>query len=130
MARSVLGRQAWMSATPNQRAQFTQEFTTLLVHTYSSALANYKDEAVQFQPMRGDASGSRAQVNSIILRKSGPSISVNYRLILLNSQWKVYDFSVDGISMLQSFRSQFADELSQGNLDTVIQHLQQHNMQS
>jgi len=130
MARSALGRDAWMKATATQRNQFTQEFTTLLVRTYSSALASYTDQQVKFLPPREDFSGqTRAQIDSLILQPNGPSIQVNYRLILEGQQWKVYDFSVDGVSLLESFRSQFASELSQGNLDALIQRLSQHNTQ-
>lgn len=130
MARSALGRDAWTNATPAQRKQFTDEFIKLLVRTYSSALASYTDEQVKFLPPRTDAnSQGRAQIDSLILQPNGPSIPVSYRLILQGSEWKVYDFSVDGISILESFRSQFADQLSQGNLNALIQQLAQHNQQ-
>lgn len=128
MARSVVGRQAWASATPAQQSQFVNQFTTLLVKTYSTALATYKSETVQFQPIRGGVNGNRAQVDSTIIRQAGaPSISVSYRLVLLGSQWKVYDFSVEGVSMLESYRSQFSSLLSQGGIVGLIQKLQQHN---
>lgn len=126
MARSVLGRNGWAQATPAQRAQFTQEFTTLLVHTYSGAFAKYSNQTVQFQPIRGIA-GNRVQVNSLILQPGGPSISVQYRLVLQGGQWKVYDFSVDGVSMIESFRNQFAQQLNQGGMPMLLQALRQHN---
>lgn len=128
MARSVVTRDAWVNATPAQRAQFTDEFKQLLIRTYSSALSSYQNEGVEFLPIRGGISGTRTQVNSQIIRQGGPSIPVNYRLALLGQQWKIYDFSVDGVSMLESYRSQFLDILSQGgNLDSLIEKLKQHN---
>lgn len=128
MARSVLPRNIWIQATAGQRAQFTQQFTNLLVRTYASALASYQNETVQYLPPRGNANNSRMQINSTILRQGGPSISVSYRLVFIGQNWKIYDFAVDGISMLQSYRSQFTDQLSQGgNINTVIQKLSQHN---
>lgn len=130
MARSVLGRAAWNSATPAQREQFTQEFKRLLVNTYSSALANYTNQTVQFLPMRSDVGGrSQVQINSKVIRNDGPPISVSYQLTLEGGAWKVYDFSVDGVSMLGSFRSQFSNELSQSGLDALIKRLAQHNAQ-
>lgn len=130
MARTVLGRDVWMKATPAQQQQFTQQFITLLVRTYSAAFAAYNNESVKFLPLRGDISGqTQVQVDSQIIRQGGPAVSVSYRLVLLGGAWKVYDFSVDGVSMLQSFRSQFADQLSRGGLDAVIQQLAQHNAQ-
>jgi len=129
MARSVLGRNVWMNATQAQRQQFTQQFVTLLVRTYSAAFAAYTDENVQFSPIRGDtADQTFIQVDSQIIRHNGaPPVTVTYRLLSSNGEWKVYDFSVDGVSMIESFRSQFAEELSRGNLDTLIQQLVKHN---
>lgn len=128
MARSVLPRNVWQQASASQRAQFTQQFTNLLVRTYSSALASYQNETVKYMPPREGANGNRVQVNSTIIRQAGPSISLSYRLILIGGQWKIYDFNVDGISLLQSYRSQFTAQLSSGgSIDTVIQKLSQHN---
>lgn len=131
MARSVLGRNVWQNATPQQQEQFTYQFTELLVHTYSSALAAYQDQTVKFFPLRGNQGGqTHIQVNSQILQNGGPPITVNYRLVLQGDEWKVFDFSVDGVSMLESFRSQFATELSNGNLDALIKKLANHNAQA
>ncbi len=131
MSRSVLGRDAWTTATPDQKQRFAAQFKDLLIHTYASALSNYNNQTVQFLPIRGGLSSTQArlQVNSQILQQGGPAISVSYRLIKENNDWKVYDFSVDGISMLESFRSQFAAELNQGNLDGLINRLAEHNHQ-
>lgn len=129
MARSVLGRNAWDAATPAQRQQFVQEFKRLMLNTYSSALASYKDQTVQYLPMR-DASGSQVQINSKIVRNDGPPISVNYQLMSEDGHWKVYDFSVEGVSMLRSFRAQFADELARSGLDGLLKKLAGHNTQT
>jgi phospholipid transport system substrate-binding protein len=131
MSRVALGREAWMQASPAQRQAFTQQFTTLLIRTYSSALAQYTDEKVNFLPLRGNFNTeARVQVNSNIIRDSGPSINVSYRLMRVGEQWKLYDFSVDGISLVQSFRSQFAQELQQTGIDGLINKLAQHNAQN
>jgi len=131
MARTVVGRPVWTSASSTQRQAFTEQFKELLIHTYSSALSSYNNQTVQFLPIRGDINGKdRVQVNSQILQPNGPTISVSYRLVKQSNDWKVFDFSVDGISMLESFRSQFAAELNQGNIDTLINKLAQHNEQT
>jgi len=128
MARSVIPRDVWAQTSPSQRAQFTQQFTNLLVRTYASALASYRNESIKYLPVRAGANSQRVQVNSEIVRQNGPSINVSYRLIQLGQQWKIYDFSVDGISMLQSYRSQFSAQLSQGGgISSLIQKLSQHN---
>jgi len=131
MSSKALGRETWLKATPQQRQAFTQQFSTLLVRTYASALARYTDEKVNFLPLRGNCDGQmRVQVDSNILRDSGPTINVSYRLMRINNQWKLYDFSVDGVSLIQSFRSQFSEELQQKGLDGLINELTQHNMQN
>jgi len=128
MARSVVGRNAWMAATPSQRQRFTNEFMTTVIRTYSSALAEYDNETIDFLPMRGSISGRRrVQVDSKIVRKGAPPVKVSYRCILKGGQWFVYDMSVEGISMLQSFRSQFAADLSQGGLKRLTDRLAEHN---
>jgi len=131
MARSALGRDAWMSATPQQQSAFVEAFKNLMVHTYGAGLSSYTDETVQFDKLREgelDAGNGRIEIRSKILRTDGPPISVTYRLIYKQGDWLVYDFSVEGISMVQSFRSQFASELSSGmSLDALTQKLNQHN---
>jgi phospholipid transport system substrate-binding protein len=127
MAKRVLPPQTWNSASASQRATFKREFTTLLVHTYASALANYTDETINFYPVRGGYAGkSNVTVNSQIERPDGSPISVTYRMVY-KGRWKLYDLSVEGVSMLESFRSQFSDTLSQGNMESVIAQLQTHN---
>lgn len=129
MSRTAMGRDGWQKATPEQREQFTQEFTKLLVHTYAAALAQFTDEKIEFAPMRG-ASGGHAQVYSTIVRSGGPAIHVSYRLATEGGEWKLYDFSVDGVSMIESFRSQFAAELQQSGVSGLIDKLKQHNVES
>lgn len=128
MSRSVLGRNAWNSATEEQKAAFTQEFTQLVVRTYSTPLTGYTDEVIRFAPIRGGYQGKKfVNVNSLIVRSQGNNIPLNYSLVLLNNEWKIYDMSVEGVSLLQSFRSQFAQELTQGNIDQLITNLKKHN---
>jgi phospholipid transport system substrate-binding protein len=131
MSSRALGRDAWLRATPTQRQAFSQQFVTLLIRTYSSALAQYTDEKINFLPLRGDYNNqSRVQVNSVLIRDSGPSINLSYRLMLERGQWMLYDFSVDGVSIIASFRSQFAEELQQRGIDGLITKLAQHNAQN
>ncbi|MEO8401273.1 MAG: ABC transporter substrate-binding protein [Gammaproteobacteria bacterium] len=128
MSKRVLPPQTWNSATPAQRAKFQRQFTTLLVRTYASALAEYRDQTVKFYPVRGGYQGkSSVRVDSQIIRSDGPSISVSYRLLSNGSTWRLYDMTVEGVSMLESFRSQFADQLARGNMAELIRVLDQHN---
>ena len=132
MSKRVLPPQTWNGATASQKEQFEKQFTTLLVRTYASALAQYNDQTVHFMPLRGAVDGkTNIQVQSRIDRTDGPSISVNYRLMLVGSEWKLYDLIVEGVSLVDSFRSQFADQLSQGgNMDSILKNLVAHNSQT
>lgn len=124
MSRSVLGRQAWVKASVNERQEFAQAFTRLVIRTYASPLAEYTDETVKFLPNRGAvAEGRFMRVNSIIMRSSGKNIPLNYNLVSKNGQWKIYDLSVEGVSLLQSFRSQFAQVLQNSNIQGLIKEM-------
>ncbi|KTC88664.1 ABC transporter substrate-binding protein [Fluoribacter dumoffii] len=128
MSRSVLGRQAWSKATDTQKSQFSKAFTRLVIRTYSSPLAQYTDESVQFLPLRGSLNSRFLRVNSIIIRAEGQNIPLSYSLVDKNGQWKIYDISVEGVSLLQSFRSQFASALQNSSIDDVIKLMEQKQL--
>ncbi len=130
MSRSVLGRQAWNQATAAQRQQFTNEFVKLVIRTYASPLAEYTDEKIKFLPVRGNVNNRFLRVNSVIVRSNGPNIPLNYSLVSKNGQWKVYDMSVEGVSLLQSFRSQFTQSLQGSSMQALIKEMQQHNQKA
>ncbi|MFC7781888.1 MlaC/ttg2D family ABC transporter substrate-binding protein [Legionella taurinensis] len=127
MSRSVLGRQAWMKATPSERQQFSQAFTQLVIRTYASPLAEYTDETVKFLPVRGSLEGRFLRVNSLIVRSNGKNIPLTYSLVVKNGEWKIYDLSVEGVSLLQSFRSQFAQALQNSNMQDLIKQMRERS---
>lgn len=129
MAQSVLGRTGWRKATPAQRREFTNEFTNTVIRTYASALSAYTNEKVVFSPLRGGYQGRQViQINSKIMRQNGPPVAITYSVILRNGKWKIFDLNVEGISLLQSFRSQFSAQLSGGDsMAKIIQNLKNHN---
>lgn len=126
MSKRVLPPNVWNGATAGQRAQFEHEFTRLVIRTYASALTSYKDQEVRFFPVRGSA-GSNVEVKSEITSSSNSPISVSYRLLRVGSEWKLYDMSVEGISLISSFRSQFADILANGSMNDLLARLSKHN---
>ncbi|QBR83854.1 ABC transporter substrate-binding protein [Legionella israelensis] len=130
MSRSVLGRQAWRKATTAEKKEFAKEFTQLVIRTYASPLAEYTDESVKFLPIRGNLNHRFLRVNSIIIRSNGQNIPLNYSLVSKNGQWKIYDMSVEGVSLLQSFRSQFAQALQYSSIKALIQEMKQHNQKA
>jgi phospholipid transport system substrate-binding protein len=126
MSRSVLGRQAWNKASPAERVQFSQAFTRLVIRTYSSPLAQYSDETVQFMPIRGSLNSRFLRVNSIIVRSEGQNIPLSYSLVAKDGEWKIYDMSVEGVSLLQSFKQQFSQALQSSSISEVIKKMQQN----
>ncbi len=124
MARSVLGRAAWVRATDVEQKRFTQAFTDLVVRTYSAPLAEYSNEKIMFLPERAAPSGRFTRVNSVIIRPSGQRIPLSYSLVLKQGTWKIYDFSVEGVSLLQSFKTQFGQILRMSDMNTLIAELE------
>lgn len=126
MSKRVLPPRIWNSATEAQKAQFQKLFTKTVIRTYASALTNYQDQTIKFYPPRGGVNGNSVEVNSQIVSSQSQPINVTYRLVHTAGGWKVYDMSVEGVSMLGSFRAQFADILSQGNMNTLLDRLSGH----
>lgn len=127
MSRSVLGRQAWTKATVSERAEFKQVFTQLVIRTYATPLAEYTNETVQFLPVRGSLDGQFVRVNSLIVRPNGRNIPLSYSLVSHGGQWMIYDLSVEGVSLLQSFRSQFAEVLQSSTMQNLINEMRQRS---
>lgn len=111
IARATVGQYA-KEATPSEWAQFKKQMIGLVIKNYAAPLASFDDDKVKFFPIRGSDS-NQVEVKSLIIRKNGQQIPVTYRVMKKNDGWKVLDFSVEGISMVQSYRSQFMPVLSE-----------------
>lgn len=127
MAQWVIGRSAWTQATPAQRKAFAKEFRDLLIRTYASTLRAYNNQTIEYLPIRGGVQGKRVQISSTIKEPGREPIRVTYRLADKGADWKVYDISIEGVSLLKGFQAQFAPEIRQSGLDALIQRLHQHN---
>lgn len=125
MSKRVLPPQIWNSASNAQRVQFQKLFTKTVMRTYASALMNYQDQTIRFFPIRGGYSNT-VEVNSVIESSTRQPIHVTYRMIATAKGWRFYDMSVEGVSMLSSFRAQFADILTQGNMNVLLNRLSDH----
>lgn len=128
MSRSVLGRKAWGAASAADKQQFSNAFTQLVIRTYATPLAEYTDETIRFMPIRGSLDSRFIRVNSVIIRSNGKNIPLSYSLVSTGGSWKIYDLSVEGVSLLQSFRSQFAEALQNSSMQELIKQMRQHNM--
>jgi len=128
MSRWVLGRN-WQQATPEQRRRFSNEFRTLLVRTYAKALLEYSDSEIRVLPQATLVDNGEATVKTEARVRTGSPIPINYSMHLNNEGWKVYDVTVDGVSLVTNYRSTFASQIRSSGLDTVIADLQQRNAQ-
>lgn len=128
MSRSVLGRKAWGAASAAEKQQFSNAFTQLVIRTYATPLAEYTDETIKFMPIRGSLDSRFIRVNSVIIRSNGKNIPLSYSLVSTANDWKIYDLSVEGVSLLQSFRSQFAEALQNSSMQELIKQMRQHNI--
>ncbi|MEJ2140926.1 MAG: ABC transporter substrate-binding protein [Gammaproteobacteria bacterium] len=127
----VLGKH-WRRADKKQKLQFIREFRTLLVTFYSSALADFlktnefNKDMIRFQPLRGDV-GEEVTVRSEVFSPAGKSIPVNYHMHQTRKGWKVYDVSVEGISMITTYKTSFANEIKIKGVDGLIASLAAKN---
>ena len=125
MSRAVVGRY-WHQASASVQQQFIEEFKCYVVRTYSSAMQSYDGEKIKFYPIRGRFT-NRVQIDSDLLLKNGPPIQMQYRVWQQKGQWLIYDFSVDGVSIIKNYNSQFASTLRQVGLKGLVQRLQKNN---
>jgi phospholipid transport system substrate-binding protein len=116
----------WAKASPQQQAQITQEFKTLLIRIYGGALAQVKDQKIQYKPFRAASDDTDVIVKTAVIGKGEP-IQLDYRLEKTANGWKVYDINILGAWLVESYRNQFNDQISKGGIDGLIQFLQQRN---
>jgi phospholipid transport system substrate-binding protein len=128
MTQQAAGRY-WRQATPEQQKQLSDEFRTLLVYTYSGALAQIKNETVEFKPFRADPADTDVEVQSQVNMSRGEPITLNYRLSKTAQGWKIYDINVLGAWLVQTYSSTFASEIGKGGIDGLIKKLHDRNQQ-
>lgn len=125
MTASAVGP-AWRQATPEQRQRLQQEFKTLLVRTYSGALSQVSNEQVQMKPYRAAPTDTDVVVRSEI-RGRGDPIQLEYRLEKADGGWKIYNLNVLGVWLVETYRSQFAQEVNAKGIDGLIASLTERN---
>ncbi|RYF17202.1 MAG: ABC transporter substrate-binding protein [Comamonadaceae bacterium] len=125
MTASAVGP-AWRQATPEQRQRLQQEFKTLLVRTYSGALSQVSNEQVQMKPLRAAPTDTDVVVRSEI-RGRGDPIQLEYRMEKADSGWKIYNLNVLGVWLVETYRSQFAQEVNAKGIDGLIASLAERN---
>jgi len=127
MAKWVLGKN-WREANESQRGAFVSEFQTLLVRTYAKALLEYSDEPIKFLPGESSPDSNVIVVKTEVSQSGGSTpIPIHYRMHVSGGEWKVVDVSVDGVSLVSTYRGSFASEIQKGGLDGLIAKLAERN---
>jgi phospholipid transport system substrate-binding protein len=130
MTRIAVARN-WRLATPEQQKELTAEFKTLLVRTYSTALSNYRDQAIDYKPLRAKPEDVEVTVRSEVKRSgSSQMVAIDYEMEKTPNGWKVYDVKVEGVSLVTTYRDTFTSEVKEGGVDGLIKSLAAKNRQS
>ena len=125
MTASAVGR-FWRQATPEQQQRLQEEFKTLLIRTYSGALAQVRDQTVQLKPMRSKPEDEDVVVRTEV-RGKGEPVQLDYRLEKTAGAWKIYDVNVLGVWLVANYRNDFAKEIGASGIDGLIAKLADKN---
>jgi phospholipid transport system substrate-binding protein len=125
MTASAVGR-SWRQATPEQQKRLQEEFKNLLVRTYAGALSQVQDQTINVKPLRAQAGDTEVTVRTEILGRGEP-IQLDYRMEKTAGGWKIYDLNVLGVWLVETYRTQFAQEISARGIDGLIATLALRN---
>ena len=125
MTASAVGR-SWRQATPEQQRKLQDEFKTLLIRTYSGALSQVKDQTINVKPLRAAAGDTEVVVRTEVLGRGEPA-QLDYRLEKVASGWKIYDLNVLGVWLVETYRTQFSQEINAKGIDGLIASLAERN---
>ena len=125
-ARLVLGPH-WRTATPEQRKRFVEAFYQSLMANYGDALLEFTSDRMKILPYKGEPGATTATVRTEVKRSNGTPVPVNYSLRQTPQGWKAWDVTIEGISYVKNFRTDFGSEINEKGLDAVIQRLETQN---
>ena len=126
MARRSLGSQ-WRRIGPKEREEFVRLFTDLLERAYIDRIEGYSDE--KFAYVRENLDKNYAEVNSRIVTNNGEEFSLNYKVMLKNGEWKVYDVVVENISLVNNYRSQFTRIIANSSYDELVRRMKEKQIE-
>ena len=124
--RLAVGR-AWAQATPEQRKKLVEEFRRMLVRTYSNAISAYEGQTMQVLPVRMKPGDTEVTVHNRYIRAGGTPLPVDYQMHKTDQGWKIYDITVEGVSLVLTYRSEFDAVVKQSGIDGLIKRLEEKN---
>jgi len=119
----------WRKATPDQQKLLIDQFRTLLVRTYSTALTSYRNQTIDFKPLRAQPTDTDVTVRSEVRQSGAEAVTIDYSMEKTPSGWKVYDVVVGGVSLVTTYRDTFANEIRNAGVDGLIKTLSDKNRQ-
>lgn len=128
MTRLAVGKD-WKQASADQKTVLTQEFKTLLVRTYSNALTKYRDQQIDFEPLKAKPEDTDVIVRTKVRQAGAKAVQIDYNLEKQGDNWKVYDVLVAGVSLVTNYRDEFGQEVRAGGIDGLIKSLKDKNKQ-
>lgn len=128
MTQLAAGRH-WREASPEQQKALVNEFRALLVQTYAATFVAYRDQTVEYRPLRMQPGDTEVVVKSLINQQGGKPVTIDYRMHKTDAGWKVYDVVVGDVSLVLNYRGTFNSEVQKGGLDGLIAALADKNKQ-
>jgi len=128
MTRIAVARN-WRLATPEQQEALTLEFKTLLVRTYSIALSSYRDQVIEYKPLRLTPDATEVTVRSDVRQSGKERLTIDYDMEKTPAGWKVYDIKIAGVSLVTTYRDTFAGKVRDGGIEGLIRALSDKNRQ-
>jgi phospholipid transport system substrate-binding protein len=126
LSRLTLGKH-WQQATQQQRETFAREFGTLLIKTYSTALAEYTNQEIEYLSSEVSADKRRTTVRTRIVEDGRAPLAVDYSLRRVENTWKIYDLTIEGVSLAINYRASFSQEIRAHGIDGLIERLTARN---
>jgi len=126
MTALAMGRN-WRNATPAQQKALIDEFRTLLVRTYSGALSNYRDNTMDYAPLRTNPGDTEVTVRTSVRRPGQAPVQIDYSMAKTPDGWKAYDVIVAGVSLVTNYRDEFNDAVKSSGVDGLIKMLVDKN---
>jgi phospholipid transport system substrate-binding protein len=119
--------QSWNKANAEQKKVLIEEFKTLLVRTYASALAAYSEQRFDYRPLRAKPTDTDVTVQVRVIQPGAQPVPIDYSMERTGSGWKVYDVMVGGVSLVANYRTEFNGTVRTSGVDGLIKNLQAKN---
>jgi phospholipid transport system substrate-binding protein len=126
MTALAVGRN-WRTASPEQQKQLTDQFRTLLVRTYSGALTGYRDNTMDYKPLRENPGDTEVIVRTEVRRAGQAPVQIDYNMAKTPEGWKAYDVAVAGVSLVTNYRDEFSDIVKNSGIDGLVKALDTKN---